>query len=101
MSGTKVNLETLRAAIKDYQQVVLDLEAAYQSGTYMSYVVAPGKDTPGQVYNGSVIGVGAMHQQANKKLQEVLVTRIENLEATLRQYEQTEQGNQANLKPKD
>lgn len=99
MSGTKVDLDTLRAAIKDYEQVVADLEAAYQSGTHMSYVVPPGKDTPGQVYSGSAIGVGAMHQQANKQLQDVLVTRIENLRATLRQYEQTEQGNQANLKP--
>lgn len=101
MSGTKVDLDTLRAAIKDYTSIVEELRDAQQVGRALINVMPPGQDTPGKVYNGSAGVVGHMHFEANQNLQEVLITRIQNLEATLRQYEHTEQGNQANLKPKD
>ncbi|KOV82701.1 PE domain-containing protein [Nocardia sp. NRRL S-836] len=99
MSGTKIDLETLRAAIKDYEKVVQDLVAAHSSGVELTMVRPPGKDVPGQVYSGSATIVGEMHQQANTQLQEVLKTRIENLKATLRQYESTEQDNEATFRP--
>lgn len=101
MSGTKVDLDTLRAAIKEYRSVLEDLQMAHQSGELFTYVNPPGLDTPGKVYVNSVVQVGGMHQQANLQLQEVLTTRIEHMEATLRQYQRVEQGNVANLKPKD
>lgn len=53
---------------------------------------------PSQVYANWANAAGKGHQLSNEQLQQTLVTRIENLKATLRQYEQTEQGNRDNLK---
>ncbi|WP_434448935.1 PE domain-containing protein [Lentzea sp. E54] len=101
MSGTKVDLDTLRAAIKEYEAVLVDLLKAHDTGKALIAVQAAGKDMPSKVYNNWAVTSGAAHQTSNKQLQDTLKTRIRNLKATLAQYEQTEQGNQANLKPKD
>ncbi|HUQ59272.1 PE domain-containing protein [Lentzea sp.] len=101
MSGTKVDLETLRAAIKEYESIKEELLLAHQSGEILTAVEGAGKDKPSQVYASWASAAGLAHQQSNKQLQDTLTTRIENLKATLAQYERTEQGNQANLKPKD
>ncbi|MFD9703835.1 PE domain-containing protein [Lentzea sp. NPDC059081] len=101
MSGTKVDLETLRAAIKEYESIRDELVQAYTSGDMLTSVEGAGKDMPSQVYANWARTAGQAHQASNKQLQKALTTRIDNLKATLAQYEQTEQGNQANLKPKD
>lgn len=101
MSGTKVDLETLRAAIKEYEAIYLDLEKANDTGKALVAVEPAGLDMPSKVYNNWAVTAGAAHQTSNKQLQKTLKTRIDNLKATLTQYEQTEQGNQGNLKPKD
>lgn len=101
MSGTKVDLETLRAAIKEYESIRDELKMAYQDGDKLSTVKGAGKDMPSQVYATWAAAAGKAHQDSNKQLQDSLATRIDNLKATLAQYEQTEQGNQASLKPKD
>jgi chaperonin cofactor prefoldin len=101
MSGTKVDLETLRAAIKEYESIRDELATAKQTGEALIRVKGAGRDTPSQVYANWATTAGSMHQQSNQQLQDTLTTRIDNLKATLAQYEQTEQGNQANLKPKD
>ena len=101
MSGTKVDLETLRAAIKEYESIYLDLEKAHTNGEELVRVEAAGLDMPSRVYNNWARTSGAAHQKSNEQLRKTLKTRIDNLKATLTQYEQTEHGNQANLKPKD
>lgn len=101
MSGTKVDLETLRAAIKEYESIYLDLEKAYSAGDALVKVEPAGRDRPSVVYNNWAVTSGAAHQKSNEELRKVLKTRVVNLKATLAQYEQTEQGNQANFKPKD
>lgn len=101
MSGTKVDLDTLRAAIKEYESIRDELIQAQTTGKALIAVKGAGRDTPSQVYATWAVNAGAMHQQSNQQLQDALTTRIDNLTATLRQYEQTEQGNQDNLKPKD
>ncbi|MET8762688.1 hypothetical protein [Lentzea sp. NPDC004782] len=101
MSGTKVDLDTLRAAIKEYESIYLDLEKAKDRGKALVAVEAAGLDMPSKVYNNWAVTAGAAHQTSNDELRKTLKTRIDNLKATLTQYEQTEQGNQANLKPKD
>ena len=101
MSGTKVDLETLRAAIKEYESIYLDLEKAVVMGKALVEVQPAGLDMPSKVYNNWAVTAGAAHQTSNKQLQATLKTRIDNLKATLAQYEQTEHGNQANFKPKD
>jgi hypothetical protein len=101
MSGTKIDLETLRAAIKEYESIKEELVLAYGSGDALITVQGAGRDRPSQVYANWAVSAGHMHQQSNKQLQDTLTARIENLKATLQQYEQTEQGNQANFKPKD
>jgi len=98
MSGTKVDLETLRAAIKEYESVRDELQMAHKSGEDLTIVKGAGKDMPSQVYANWANAAGKGHQLSNEQLQQTLVTRIENLKATLRQYEQTEQGNRDNLK---
>ncbi|SMD24151.1 PE domain-containing protein [Lentzea albidocapillata] len=98
MSGTKVDLETLRAAIKEYESIRDDLMVAHQNGERLTTVQGAGKDAPSQVYANWARAAGEAHQKSNKQLQDTLTTRIENLQATLRQYEQTEQGNRDNLK---
>ena len=98
MSGTKVDLETLRAAIKEYESIKDELQMARQSGVVLTTVQGAGTDVPSQVYANWANAAGKGHQLSNEQLQQTLVTRIENLKATLRQYEQTEQGNQDNLK---
>ncbi|SDL90741.1 PE family protein [Lentzea albidocapillata subsp. violacea] len=98
MSGTKVDLETLRAAIKEYESIRDDLMMAHQNGERLITVQGAGKDAPSQVYANWARAAGEAHQKSNKQLQDTLTTRIENLQATLRQYEQTEQGNRDNLK---
>ncbi|MGW6936820.1 PE domain-containing protein [Lentzea sp. NPDC054927] len=101
MSGTKVDLETLRAAIKEYESIRDELIQAEQSGKLLTTVQGAGLDMPSKVYANYAVTAGQMHQQSNKQLQTTLTTRIDNLKATLQQYEQTEQGNEANMKPKD
>lgn len=101
MSGTKVDLDTLRAAIKEYESIKEELVLAYSSGDMLTTVQGAGQDRPSQVYANWARSAGQAHQLSNKQLQKALTTRIDNLKATLAQYEQTEQGNQANLKPKD
>ncbi|MDX8149728.1 PE domain-containing protein [Lentzea sp. BCCO 10_0061] len=98
MSGTKVDLETLRAAIKEYESVKEELALAHKSGEALIAVKGAGKDMPSQVYANWASAAGKGHQLSNEQLQKTLDTRIENLKATLRQYEQTEQGNLDNLK---
>lgn len=98
MSGTKVDLETLRAAIKEYESIRDELQMAHKSGEDLTIVKGAGKDMPSQVYANWANAAGKGHQLSNEQLQQTLVTRIENLKATLRQYEQTEQGNRDNLK---
>ncbi|MDX3662981.1 PE domain-containing protein [Streptomyces sp. ID05-26A] len=98
MSGTKVDLETLRAAIKEYESIRDDLMVAHQNGVRLTTVQGAGKDMPSQVYANWARAAGEAHQLSNEQLQDTLTTRIENLQATLRQYEQTEQGNRDNLK---
>lgn len=98
MSGTKVDLDTLRAAIKEYESVRDELIVAYRSGERLAAVQAAGLDMPSKVYANYAVTAGQMHQQSNKQLQKTLTTRIDNLKATLAQYEQTEQGNLDNLK---
>ncbi|SFR29262.1 PE family protein [Lentzea waywayandensis] len=98
MSGTKVDLETLRAAIKEYESIKDELVLAHQSGEDLTAVKGAGKDMPSQVYANWASAAGKGHQESNLRLQRTLDTRIENLKATLRQYEQTEQGNRDNLK---
>ncbi|MET9232169.1 PE domain-containing protein [Lentzea sp. NPDC003310] len=98
MSGTKVDLETLRAAIKEYQAIAEELAVAHHNGAVLESVKGAGKDMPSQVYANWASAAGKAHQTSNVQLQQTLTTRIENLTATLRQYEQTEQGNQDNLK---
>lgn len=100
MSGTKVDLDTLRAAIKEYESVFEELVLAEQAGAVLTAVKGAGQDRPSQVYANWAVTAGHMHQQSNKDLQNTLSARIENLKATLSQYERTEQGNQENLKPK-
>lgn len=99
MSGTKVDLDTLRAAIKEYESISLDLEKAYTTGDALVKVEAAGDDRPSVVYNNWALTAGAAHQTSNEQLRKVLMTRILNLKATLAQYEQTEQGNKDNFKP--
>jgi hypothetical protein len=99
MSGTKVDLETLRAAIKEYESISLDLEKAYTTGDALVKVEAAGGDRPSVVYNNWAVTAGAAHQKSNEELRKVLKTRILNLKATLAQYEETEQGNKDNFKP--
>src|SRR4051812_5580761 len=101
MSGTKVDLDTLRAAIKEYENIYLELEKAHTAGDALVKVEPAGLDMPSKVYNNWAVTSGAAHQTSNEQLRKTLKTRIANLKATLTQYEQTEQGNQANLKPKD
>jgi hypothetical protein len=101
MSGTKVDLETLRAAIKEYESIRDDLIQAHGSGEMLTAVKGAGKDVPSQVYANWAVAAGKAHQDSNTQLRDALTTRIDNLKATLAQYEQTEHGNQANLKPKD
>ena len=101
MSGTKVDLDILRAAIKEYEVIYLDLEKAHTTGQELVRVQPAGLDMPSKVYNNWAVTSGAAHQTSNEQLRKTLKTRIENLKATLTQYEQTEQGNQANFKPKD
>jgi uncharacterized protein YukE len=101
MSGTKVDLDTLRAAIKEYESIREELEGAHTSGEQLTAVKSAGKDVPSQVYANWAVAAGQAHQDSNKQLRDALLTRIDNLKATLAQYEQTEHGNQANLKPKD
>lgn len=98
MSGTKVDLDTLRAAIKEYESIRDELMVAEHQGKVLATVEGAGKDTPSQVYANWARIAGAMHEQSNKQLQKTLTTRIDNLKATLAQYEQTEQGNTDNLK---
>ncbi|RDI19721.1 PE domain-containing protein [Lentzea flaviverrucosa] len=98
MSGIKVDLETLRAAIKEYEAIRDELAMAHHDGHVLATVQGAGKDAPSQVYANWARATGAAHQRSNKQLQDTLTTRIENLNATLRQYEQTEQGNRDNLK---
>ena len=99
MSGTKVDLDTLRAAIKEYESIYLDLDKAYDTGRALVAVQAAGHDRPSEVYKNWAVTAGAAHQTSNKQLQKTLETRIDNLKATLAQYEQTEQGNKDNFKP--
>lgn len=101
MSGTKVDLDTLRAAIKEYEAIYLDLDKAHNTGSALVAVQPAGLDMPSKVYNNWAVTAGAAHQTSNEQLRKTLKTRIENLKATLKQYEETEHGNQANLKPKD
>ena len=101
MSGTKVDLDTLRAAIKEYEAILAELVAAEQTGNALVAVKAAGQDRPSVVYAGHAVTAGSMHQQSNKQLQQTLDARIKNLTATLKQYERTEQGNEADLKPRD
>lgn len=101
MSGTKVDLETLRAAIKEYESISEELQLAYIEGDKLSTVKGAGKDVPSQVYATWAVAAGKAHQDSNKLLQDSLITRIENLKATLAQYERTEQGNKESLKQKD
>ncbi|MGW4214054.1 PE domain-containing protein [Lentzea sp. NPDC004789] len=101
MSGTKVDLDTLRAAIKEYESIRDEVKKAQAAGDALVKVQAAGKDVPSQVYAQAAVTAGRMHLQSNQQLVDALTTRIDNLNATLRQYEQTEEGNQANLKPKD
>ena len=98
MSGTKVDLETLRAAIKEYESIRDDLSLAEVRGKVLATVQGAGKDRPSQVYANWANNAGTMHQLSNKELQKTLTTRIDNLNATLAQYERTEQGNRDNLK---
>ena len=101
MSGTKVDLDTLRAAIKEYESIRDDLIDAKHNGEALIAVRGAGRDLPSQVYANWAMSAGQMHQQSNQQLQDTLTARIDNLKATLAQYDKTEQGNQANLKPKD
>lgn len=98
MSGIKVDLETLRAAIKEYESIRDELQMARQTGVVLTTVQGAGKDAPSQVYANWARAAGEAHQKSNEQLADTLTTRIENLKATLRQYEQTEQGNRDNLK---
>ena len=98
MSGTKVDLETLRAAIKEYESIRDELIIAENQGKALASVQGAGKDAPSQVYANWASNAGEMHQISNRQLQTTLNTRVENLKATLAQYERTEQGNQDNLK---
>ncbi len=100
MSGTKVDLDTLRAAIKEYEAILAELVDAEQTGNALVAVRAAGLDRPSVVYASHAVTAGSMHQQSNKQLQEALSTRIQNLTATLKQYERTEQGNEADFKPR-
>ena len=77
------------------------LETANDTGNALVSVEPAGLDMPSKVYNNWAVTAGAAHQKSNDQLRKTLKTRIDNLKATLTQYEQTEQGNQANLKPKD
>ena len=99
MSGTKVDLDTLRAAIKEYEAIYLDLEKAVDMGRALVTVEPAGLDMPSKVYNNWAVTAGAAHQTSNEQLRKTMKTRIENLKATLKQYEETEQGNKDNLKP--
>jgi prefoldin subunit 5 len=101
MSGTKVDLDTLRAAIKEYESIREEVRNAQQTGDALVKVQSAGKDVPSQVYAQAAVTAGRMHLKSNQQLVDALTTRIDNLTATLRQYEQTEEGNKANLKPKD
>lgn len=98
MSGTKVDLDTLRAAIKEYESIYLDLDKAYDVGRALVAVQAAGHDRPSEVYKNWAVTAGAAHQTSNKQLRTTLKTRIDNLKATLAQYEQTEQSNKDNFK---
>lgn len=93
MSGTKVDLETLRAAIKEYESIYLDLEKAYNVGSTLVAIQPAGLDRPSGVYNNWAVTAGAAHQTSNEQLRETLKARIKNLQATLTQYEQTEAEN--------
>ncbi|MFS8103604.1 PE domain-containing protein [Lentzea alba] len=101
MSGTKVDLDTLRAAIKEYEAIYLELDKAHDTGGALTAVQPAGLDMPSKVYNNWAVTAGAAHQKSNEQLRNTLKTRIENLKATLTQYEETEQGNKDNLKPRD
>jgi hypothetical protein len=101
MSGTKVDLETLRAAIKEYESIRDELVLAHQNGHVLTTVRGAGQDRPSQVYATWAVSAGKAHQLSNEQLQNTLTARIENLKATVAQYEQTEQGNEATFKPKD
>ncbi|MFI6097557.1 PE domain-containing protein [Lentzea sp. NPDC051213] len=98
MSGTKVDLDTLRAAIKEYESIRDELVLAHQGGYALTTVQAAGLDKPSDVYANRARDAGKMHLQSNVQLQETLTARIDNLKATLAQYEQTEQGVKDNLK---
>jgi hypothetical protein len=100
MSGTKVDLDTLRAAIKEYESIYVDLEKAQVTGRVLAEVEPAGLDMPSKVYNNWAVTAGAAHQTSNKQLLKTLKTRIDNLKATLKQYEETEHGNQTNFKPR-
>ncbi|WP_394613142.1 PE domain-containing protein [Lentzea sp. JNUCC 0626] len=93
MSGTKVDLETLRAAIKEYESIYLDLVKAKDVGKALVAIQPAGLDRPSGVYNNWAVTAGAAHQSSNDQLQKTLMTRINNLKATLTQYEQTEAEN--------
>lgn len=101
MSGTKVDLDTLRAAIKEYKAIRDELLIAHTTGRVLAEVQYAGLDMPSKVYANWANTAGAAHQESNEQLRNTLTARIENLEATLRQYEQTEAGNEASMKPKD
>jgi hypothetical protein len=98
MSGTKVDLDTLRAAIKEYEAIKDELVLAHQNGEQLITVKNAGLDMPSKVYANYAVTAGHMHQQSNEQLQDALNARINNLKATLAQYEKTEQGNLDNLK---
>ena len=64
--------------------------ATAKRGQVLIQLKGPGRDMPSQVYANIANKAGGLHQTANKNLQDAITARIELLQTTLKQYQESD-----------
>jgi hypothetical protein len=97
MSDFEVVAEALRGMVGMHGKVREDLDSANEQTRILALIQPPMKDPATVGYIEAACAAGQMHIDDVTKLGDELQARIDELKATVEQYERTEQANHRRL----
>ncbi|MET9628496.1 hypothetical protein ABZX92_13615 [Lentzea sp. NPDC006480] len=97
MSDFEVATEALRGMVGMHGKVREDLDSANEQSKLLAMIPAPMQDPVTIDYISAACSAGRQHIDDVTRLGEELQARVDELKASVEQYEKTEQGNQRRL----
>ncbi|MGW6936883.1 hypothetical protein ACWGE0_43020 [Lentzea sp. NPDC054927] len=101
MSDFDVTIEALRGMVGRHGKVREDLTSVNEQSRLLAQIRPPMTDPATTEYVTAACAAGQRHLDDVTKLEQELQARIDELKASVDQYERTEQGNQRRMAVQD